>query len=80
MLLAWSRRRRPSVGRAGAYTASARLNGARARGHGSQRRADTDAGPTPGWGLHLLDANIALGNLIKIVKAESKAFAARHHG
>jgi hypothetical protein len=30
--------------------------------------------PTPEWGLHLLDANIALGNLIHIVKAESKAF------
>jgi hypothetical protein len=30
--------------------------------------------PTPEWGLHLLDANIALGNLISIVKAESAAF------
>jgi hypothetical protein len=39
--------------------------------------------PTPAWGLHLLDANIALGNLIHIVKAESKAFTRRsnhHHG
>jgi hypothetical protein len=24
--------------------------------------------PTPQWGLHLLEANIALGNLIAIVK------------
>ncbi len=30
--------------------------------------------PTPAWGLHLLDANIALGNLIQIVHAEAKAF------
>jgi hypothetical protein len=33
--------------------------------------------PTPEWGLHLLDANIALGNLIQIVKRESAAFAGR---
>jgi hypothetical protein len=30
--------------------------------------------PTPAWGLHLLDANIALGNLISIVKSEAVAF------
>ena len=36
--------------------------------------------PTPEWGLHLLDANLSLGNLISIVKAQSKAFIARHHG
>jgi pimeloyl-ACP methyl ester carboxylesterase len=34
--------------------------------------------PTAGWGLHLLDANIALGNLIAIVHAEAKAFVKRH--
>ncbi len=33
--------------------------------------------PTPEWGLHLLDASIALGNLISIVKRESAAFVAR---
>jgi hypothetical protein len=31
-------------------------------------------GPT--WGLHLLDANIALGNLVSIVSTEARAFAA----
>jgi hypothetical protein len=37
--------------------------------------------PTPEFGLHLLDANIALGNLISIVHSESRAFAARsRHG
>jgi hypothetical protein len=34
--------------------------------------------PTPQWGLHLLDANIALGNLIHIVQAESAAFEKLH--
>jgi hypothetical protein len=32
------------------------------------------------WGLHLLDANIALGNLIAIVKREAAAFAFDHRG
>ena len=31
--------------------------------------------PTPEWGLHLLDSNVALGNLIAIVKAEAASFA-----
>jgi len=35
--------------------------------------------PTPEWGLHLLDANVALGNLISIVHSESVAFKHRHH-
>jgi hypothetical protein len=30
----------------------------------------------PAWGLHLLDANIALGNLLGIVAREARAFAA----
>ena len=30
--------------------------------------------PNPGWGLHLTDANIALGNLIALVKRQIKAF------
>jgi hypothetical protein len=33
--------------------------------------------PTPAWGLHLVDANVALGNLIAIVKSEAAAFVAR---
>jgi Protein of unknown function (DUF3089) len=33
--------------------------------------------PTPEWGLHLLDANVALGNLVSIVHSESKAFVRR---
>jgi Protein of unknown function (DUF3089) len=34
--------------------------------------------PDPTWGLHLLDANIALGNLISIVHRETLAFAHQH--
>jgi hypothetical protein len=33
--------------------------------------------PDPTWGLHLLDANIALGNLIAVVRSEAAAYAAR---
>jgi len=33
--------------------------------------------PTPEWGLHLLDASVALGNLVSIVHSESKAFVRR---
>ena len=34
--------------------------------------------PTPEWGLHLLDANLSLGNLIAIVHSEEAAY--RAHG
>jgi hypothetical protein len=43
------------------------------RGVGGAR--DPNPSPTPVWGLHLLDANIALGNLIRIVNRESAAYA-----
>jgi hypothetical protein len=33
--------------------------------------------PDPTWGLHLLDANIALGNLVSVVHTEANAYAAR---
>jgi hypothetical protein len=31
--------------------------------------------PDPTWGLHLVDANVALGNLLTIVRNEATAFA-----
>jgi hypothetical protein len=34
--------------------------------------------PTPGWGLHLLDANIALGDLVSDVRAEARAWLQRY--
>ncbi len=33
--------------------------------------------PDPTWGLHLLDANIALGDLVRVVHGESIAYAKR---
>jgi pimeloyl-ACP methyl ester carboxylesterase len=30
--------------------------------------------PSPAWGLHLIDANIALGNLLRIVKTQAALF------
>ena len=32
----------------------------------------------PGWGLHALDVNLALGNLVDLVAAQSKAWSAAH--
>ena len=29
------------------------------------------------WGLHLIDANLAMGNLVDIVGAETKAYLAK---
>ena len=42
--------------------------------HGAQTATPS---PDPTWGLHLLDANIALGNLISVVHSEADAYAAR---
>lgn len=36
--------------------------------------------PDPTWGLHLMDANIALGNLVELVRAEARAYARRAAG
>ena len=48
-------------------------------------RTDTIAGDVVGpagqiaadWGLHLIDANIAMGNLVDVVGQQSKAYLAR---
>ncbi len=31
--------------------------------------------PSPPWGLHLVDANIELGNLITLVRREAAAYS-----
>ena len=36
--------------------------------------------PTPGWGLHLLDANIELGNLVQVMKTETTSFVSSGSG
>ena len=33
--------------------------------------------PTPDWGLHLLDANLALGNLVELVRKQARAYERR---
>ncbi len=30
--------------------------------------------PDPSWGLHLADVNIALGNLVDLVRSQSRAY------
>jgi hypothetical protein len=38
----------------------------------------TDGAVQPGWGLHLIDMNLALGNLVDIVKRQGEAWTAAH--
>ena len=53
-------------------------------GDPTDARTDTIAGDMvvdgqvlPAWGLHLYDANLAMGNLVAVVKSEAHAYAAR---
>ena len=39
---------------------------------------DFTPSPTPQWGLHLTDGNIALGDLVALVRRQAAAYAARH--
>jgi hypothetical protein len=61
----------------GAYSAQCQTaNGATVLEITARNGAPTpNPSPTPAWGLHLMDANIALGNLIAIVHDEATAFA-----
>jgi hypothetical protein len=49
----------------------------KARAGDSRPKVKPTLGPT--WGLHLDDVNLALGNLVNIVKAEETAYSAHHH-
>jgi hypothetical protein len=44
-------------------------------------RADdlTGADITPDWGLHLVDANIAMGDLVTVAKNQSQAYCKKHY-
>ncbi len=53
-------------------------------GDPTDARTDTIAGDLiidgkvqPAWGLHLYDMNLVMGNLVGLVKAEAKTYAAR---
>lgn len=35
--------------------------------------------PAPGWGIHLVDVNLTLGNLIRVVEAQRDAWQHRRH-
>jgi hypothetical protein len=56
-------------------------------GNPADARTDDIAGDVVGpggkvsedWGLHLIDANLAMGNLVDVVAAESKAWLAKKH-
>jgi Protein of unknown function (DUF3089) len=63
----------------GAFTAKCEdANGAHVLMITARNGAQTPtAAPTPEWGLHLLDAQLSLGNLLGIVKSEAGAFARR---
>ena len=34
--------------------------------------------PAPGWGIHLVDVNIAQGNLISLVQDQARAYHEQH--
>jgi hypothetical protein len=34
--------------------------------------------PDTGWGLHLTDANIALGDLVDVTAMQARAYEAKH--
>jgi Protein of unknown function (DUF3089) len=40
----------------------------------------TRADLTPEWGLHLVDANIAMGNLVSIADSQADSWCSRHRG
>lgn len=44
----------------------------------SQGARDFVPSPDPGWGWHLGDANLALGDLTKVVAAQERAYVAAH--
>jgi hypothetical protein len=65
----------------GAYTARcSTAGGASALEVGALHGAQVPRpSPDATWGLHLLDANVALGNLVSIVGSEASAFTAAAH-
>ncbi|MEZ5286757.1 MAG: hypothetical protein R2712_18495 [Vicinamibacterales bacterium] len=34
--------------------------------------------PSANWGLHLIDVNLAMGDLVRVVGEQGRAWAARH--
>jgi hypothetical protein len=46
--------------------------------HPNSGAPDLHAIPTAAWGLHLADANVALGNLVGMVRHEIRSYTGRH--
>ena len=48
-------------------------------GDPSDPRADDIAGDlTPEWGLHLVDVNLVMGDILHLVQQQTKAYEAHH--
>ncbi len=64
----------------GAYTARCSTAGGASVLEVTPRRGAPliHASPTPGWGLHLVDVNLGLGNLVAIVHRQAAAYASSH--
>ena len=48
--------------------------------HGNPKdaRIDDIAGDlTPEWGMHVIDVNVAMGDLVRIARSQAKAFQSR---
>jgi hypothetical protein len=74
----------PWVAFPGLYTARCERSGNASWLQITRTHVDGDKRPVvratlgPGWGLHLVDVNIALSNLVSVVRAESQAFSHRN--
>jgi hypothetical protein len=44
-------------------------------GGGDERGTDVGGQISPDWGLHLVDVNIAMGNLVDLVASQGQAYA-----
>jgi hypothetical protein len=47
-------------------------------GRAGDRRPRLSPAPSPTWGLHLWDVNLALGNLVSLVRSEAAAYTRGH--
>jgi len=50
--------------------------------HGNPKdaRIDDIAGDlTPEWGMHVIDVNVAMGDLVRIARGQARAFQLRRH-
>ncbi len=71
----------PWVAYPGLYTARCERSGNASWLQIDRRQIPNDPRPTvrplfgPGWGLHATDVNIALSDLVNVVRAESRAYA-----